>query len=30
LMDDPPEEVKIILELFGIDNIHDLGQKTLH
>lgn len=30
LMDDPPEEVMIILGLFGIDNIHDLENRTLH
>lgn len=30
LMDDPPEEVKLILSLFGIDNIHDLNNKILH
>lgn len=30
LMDDPPEEVMIILSLFGIDNIHDLENRTLH
>jgi hypothetical protein len=30
LMDDPPEEVKIILELFGIDDIHDLENRKLH
>jgi len=30
LMDDPPEEVLIILSLFGIDDIHDLENRTLH
>jgi hypothetical protein len=30
LMTDPPEEVKMILELFGIDDIHELCDKTLH
>lgn len=30
LMDDPPEEVKIILKLFGIEDIHELGNKTVH
>jgi hypothetical protein len=30
LMTDPPEEVKMILELFGIDDIHELGDRTLH
>lgn len=30
LMDDPPEEVQMILELFGIDNVHELGSRTLH
>jgi hypothetical protein len=29
-MEDPPEEVKAILEMFGIDNIHDLENKLLH
>ena len=30
LMDDPPEEVKMILNLFGIENIHQLEERTLH
>jgi hypothetical protein len=30
LMEDPPEEVKLILSLFGIDNIHELENRTLH
>jgi hypothetical protein len=30
LMTDPPEEVKLILELFGIDSIHELTDRTLH
>jgi len=30
LMNDPPEEVKMILEMFGIDSIHDLNNKLLH
>jgi len=30
LMTDPPEEVKMILELFGIDDIHELVDRTLH
>jgi hypothetical protein len=30
LMEDPPEEVMIILSLYGIDSIHDLGNRTLH
>jgi hypothetical protein len=30
LMDDPPEEVKMILEMFGIDDIHDLNNRLLH
>lgn len=30
LMDDPPEEVQMILQLFGIDNIHQLEDRTLH
>ena len=30
LMDDPPEEVMMILSIFGIDDINDLGNRTLH
>ena len=30
LMEDPPEEVTMILSLFGIDNIHELSSKLLH
>ena len=30
LMEDPPEEVTMILSLFGIDNIHELTSKLLH
>ena len=30
LMKDPPEEVLAILSIFGIDNIHDLENRTLH
>jgi hypothetical protein len=30
LMEDPPEEIMAILNLFGIDRIEDLGQRTLH
>lgn len=30
LMDDPPEEVSIILSLFGIDDIHELENRVLH
>jgi hypothetical protein len=30
LMEDPPEEVLLILKLFGIDDIHDLGNQTVH
>ena len=30
LMTDPPEEVKAILSLFGIDDIHELENRTLH
>lgn len=30
LMEDPPEEVMAILELFGIDDIHDLENRILH
>lgn len=30
LMDDPPKEVKRILKIFGIKNIHQLEPRTLH
>lgn len=30
LMEDPPEEIKMILEIFGIDNIDTLENRTLH
>jgi hypothetical protein len=30
LMDDPPEEVQLILNLFGIESIHELENRTLH
>lgn len=30
LMDDPPEKVQMILSLFGIDSIHELGNKIIH
>lgn len=30
LMDDPPEEVQLILNLFGIDDINTLDNRTLH
>ena len=30
LMDDPPEEITLILKLFGIDDINQLGDQTLH
>ncbi len=30
LMEDPPEEVQMILELFGINDVHELGNRTLH
>lgn len=30
LMSDPPEEIQAILSLFGIDNIHELEDRTLH
>jgi len=30
LMADPPEEVLLILKLFGIDNVHDLDNQTIH
>lgn len=30
LMDDPPPEVKRILKIFGIKNIHQVEPRTLH
>lgn len=30
LMEDPPEEIKMILQIFGIDNIETLETRTLH
>jgi len=30
LMDDPPAEIKKILKIFGIKNIHTLDGRTLH
>lgn len=30
LMDAPPEEVRMILELFGINDLYGLGNRTLH
>lgn len=30
LMDDPPEEIKMILQIFGIDNLETLESRTLH
>ena len=30
LMDDPPAEVKKILKIFGIKNIHTIDHRTLH
>lgn len=30
LMEDPPEEIKMILEIFGIDNFDTLENRTLH
>jgi hypothetical protein len=30
LMNDVPEEAQLILELFGIDDIHELTNKTIH
>jgi hypothetical protein len=30
LMKDPPEEIQLILSLFGIEDIHDLENRTLH
>jgi hypothetical protein len=30
LMDELPEEVQLILDMFGIDDIHSLDTRTLH
>lgn len=30
LMKDPPEEVRMILEMFGIDDLHQIGNRILH
>lgn len=30
LMEDPPEEIKMILQIFGIDDINTLEDRTLH
>jgi hypothetical protein len=30
LMEDPPEEIKMILEIFGIDNFETLDHRVLH
>lgn len=30
LMEDPPEEIKMILQVFGIDSIDTLENRTLH
>lgn len=30
LMDDPPEEIKMILEIFGIDDMNTLENRKLH
>jgi hypothetical protein len=30
LMEDPPEEIKIILQLFGIENLEEIESRTLH
>lgn len=30
LMEEPPEEVQLILEIFGIENVHQLENRTLH
>lgn len=30
LMEDPPEEIKMILRIFGIDDINDIDNRTLH
>jgi hypothetical protein len=30
LMEDPPEEIQLILKLFGIDDINTIEDRTLH
>ena len=30
LMEDPPEEVKLILSMFGFEDIYELEHRTLH
>lgn len=30
LMEDPPEEIKMILEIFGIDSLETAENRTLH
>jgi hypothetical protein len=30
MMDNPPEEVLAILSIFGVDDIHELTNSTLH
>lgn len=30
LMEEPPEEIRMILQLFGIDDINTLENRTLH
>lgn len=30
LMEDPPDEVKMILSMFGIDDINEIENRTLH
>lgn len=30
LMEDPPEEIKMILEIFGIENFETLEHRVLH
>ena len=30
LMEDPPEEIKMILQIFGIDTFEELENKTIH
>ena len=30
LMEDPPEEIKEILKIFGIDDINEIENRTLH
>lgn len=30
LMEDPPEEIKMILQIFGIEDIDTLENRTLH